>query len=212
MQEHHIEVTRTARFCQLGSFSQMTEQVWMVCHGYGQLAPYFLKHFELVQDQRRVIVAPEGLSRFYLQGFSGRVGASWMTREERLYEIDDYIAYLDAVWNHVIEHDSSSSFEAVALGFSQGTATAIRWAAREHIQVDRLILWAGGIPPDLDDRDLERLRNIEIVQVVGNDDPFAHEESLSRQREFFDKHDLQARLIKFHGGHELHAETLVKIA
>lgn len=212
MQEHNIKVTRTARFSQLGSFSQTTEQVWMVCHGYGQLAPYFLRHFVPVHDQGRVIVAPEGLSRFYLQGFSGRVGASWMTREDRLHEIDDYIAYLDAVWDRVIGNDANASFEAVALGFSQGTATAARWAARGRIRVDRLILWAEGMPPDLDDRDLERLRNLEIVQVVGNSDPFANKESLSRQKEFFEQHDLQVRLVRFDGGHELHSETLKNVS
>ena len=36
-------------------------------------------------------MAPEGLSRFYLEGFSGKVGATWMTREDRLNDIDNYL-------------------------------------------------------------------------------------------------------------------------
>src|ERR1051325_10016453 len=52
---------------------------------------------------RRRLVAPEGLSRFYLseRATERRVGASWMTREDRLAEIADYLGYLDAVYDDV---------------------------------------------------------------------------------------------------------------
>lgn len=210
MEEHQLEVTRTARFCQLGSFSSATKEIWMVCHGYGQLASYFLEHFSPIDSAGRVVVAPEGLSRFYLQGFSGRVGASWMTREDRLNEIQDYIRYLDAVWECVAGGHEARSLETVVLGFSQGTATAARWAAR-GVRSDRLILWAGGLPPDLTESDLTRLREIEIVLVVGNADPLANEASLSEQKAYFEQHDLRFRLVKFDGGHELHAKTLTTL-
>jgi hypothetical protein len=50
-------------------------------------------------------VAPEGLSRFYFEGgFHGpgsKVGATWMTREDRLAKIEDYVGYLDALHDAV---------------------------------------------------------------------------------------------------------------
>src|SRR2546425_1041706 len=89
MQEHHLAVDKTARYYSLGEPGPATRQLWFVCHGYGQLAGRFLRHFEPLDDGSRVIIAPEGLSRFYLSESPAerRVGASWMTREDRLVEM-----------------------------------------------------------------------------------------------------------------------------
>src|SRR2546426_7091347 len=66
MQEHHIGVTRSARYFTLGDSSRGVGEVWFVCHGYGQLAARFLEKLRVLDDGRRYLVAPEGLSRFYL--------------------------------------------------------------------------------------------------------------------------------------------------
>ena len=97
MTEHHLAVTRTARYYQLGELSAQTQRVWFVCHGYGQLAAYFSRHFTFLSaaNPDTVIIAPEGMSRFYLQGNGGRVGASWMTSDDRLHEIADHIGFLN---------------------------------------------------------------------------------------------------------------------
>src|SRR5258708_18756313 len=99
MQEHHIGVTRSARYFTLGDSSRGVGEVWFVCHGYGQLASRFLEKLRVLDDGRRYLVAPEGLSRFYLSESptERRVGASWMTREHRLAEIEDYVRYLHAL-------------------------------------------------------------------------------------------------------------------
>ena len=78
MTEHHLAVTRSARYYQLGELSVHTRRVWFVCHGYGQLAAYFSRHFAFLTeaDPTTVVVAPEGLARFYLSVNGGRVGAS----------------------------------------------------------------------------------------------------------------------------------------
>jgi len=93
--EHHIEVPRTARYLTLGPGD--AADVWIVIHGYGQLAGRFLRRFEPIDDGTRHIVAPEALSRFYVgneagrHGQSSKVGATWMTREAREDEITDYV-------------------------------------------------------------------------------------------------------------------------
>src|SRR5881398_3935866 len=99
MHEHHIGVSRSARYFTLGEKPQGVAEVWFACHGYGQLAARFLEKLRVLDDGRRCVVAPEGLSRFYLSESPAerRVGASWMTREDRLAEIDDYVPYLDGV-------------------------------------------------------------------------------------------------------------------
>ncbi len=99
MDAHHLPVGRTARYYTLGPIGAATRQVWFACHGYGQLAERFLQRFEPLDDGAHLIVAPEGLSRFYLSDNprERRVGATWMTREDRLNEIADYVRYLDTL-------------------------------------------------------------------------------------------------------------------
>ena len=64
------------------------KKLLIALHGYGQLAFYFAKKFESVPDDYALLV-PEGMHRFYLQGSSGRVGASWRQRKrvKRIFKI-----------------------------------------------------------------------------------------------------------------------------
>jgi len=97
--EHHLPVSRTARYFTIGEPDASLTELWFVCHGYGQLAGRFVRHFESIDAPHRMIVAPEALSRFYVE-VAGKthadthVGASWMTREDRLSDIEDYVEYL----------------------------------------------------------------------------------------------------------------------
>src|SRR3954465_7736941 len=105
--EHHLTVPRTARYHTLGDAATARE-CWFVLHGHAQLSGYFIRHFEPLDDGRRLIVAPEALNRFYIERTSwqgaghARVGATWMTREDRLAEIGDYVAYLDRLYEELL--------------------------------------------------------------------------------------------------------------
>ena len=138
MQAHHFAARRTARYYTLDP-AGVAHQVWFVMHGYGQLAGAFIRHFQAVRDGHGLVVAPEALSRLYLPGHQ-RVGASWMTKEDRLTEIDDYLAYLDALYDRIFESVDRSRVTVHVLGFSQGAATASRWATLGRAHTDRLIL------------------------------------------------------------------------
>lgn len=205
MREHRLAATRSARYFTLGSPRQATE-FWFVCHGYGQLAARFLERFRPLAAGRRCIVAPEGLSRFYLteNPAERRVGASWMTREDRLHEIDDYVRYLDAVFDDV----NPRTALVTALGFSQGTATACRWAALGSARVDRLILWGGEVPPDLD---LERLRVPKLTLVYGTHDEFFTPKVVSANEARLRDHGIGYELLSFEGGHEIDKATLLRL-
>ena len=63
VEEHRITVPRTARYYTLGEAVTASE-LWLVLHGYGQLARFFLRPFEGM-ERGRLIAAPEALSRFY---------------------------------------------------------------------------------------------------------------------------------------------------
>ena len=211
MQEHHFGIQRTARYYTLDSAAE-PEEVWFVLHGYGQLARYFIRHFESIQNGRRLIVAPEALSRHYLPGHE-RVGASWMTREDRLTEIDDYLAYLDTLHDQIFERVARSRVTVHVLGFSQGGATATRWATLGRVDADRVILWASDLPHDLDltaHADTLRRRTLELV--VGTEDEFLTPTRLAEQEALLSEHSVPYRLRTFTGPHGMHAETLKMLA
>lgn len=146
--KHELTVLRTARYYTLGELSEHIQEVWFVLHGYGMLARYFLKRFEPIANDTRLIVAPEGLSRFYLGESYSRVGASWMTKEDREAEIADQHTYLQAVMERVLPQGLPRGVTLNLLGFSQGTAAAWRWASTGRVPFQNLILWAGSIPLD----------------------------------------------------------------
>jgi len=217
MREHRLSVTRTARYYSLGEPGPATRQLWFVCHGYGQLAGRFLRHFEPLDDGSRVIIAPEGLSRFYLSESPAerRVGASWMTREDRLVEIEDYVRYLDAVHDHVRGGMRSEPVSVHAIGFSQGAATVSRWAALGKTHVDRLVLWGGEFPPDLDltpGMVAERLRSARLTLVYGRADELITPKVVRQIGERLRASGVPYEEMPFDGGHELNETVLKQLA
>lgn len=212
MIQHHITVPRTARYYTLGSASAATRRVWFVCHGYGQLAETFLQEFSLLDDGSTLIVAPEALSRFYPRIRSTEVGASWMTREDRSHEIDDYVRYLDDVHDEVMQNLSRNQITITLLGFSQGTATVGRWAYRGRVEAERLILWGGLLAPEIDfSAESERFKSTEIIFVAGREDRLIDREKLIEQCETVDRDGLRCRMVEYDGGHVMDRETLGRI-
>jgi len=199
-----LTVTRGARYFVIGE--QSASEDWLVLHGYGQLAKGFLSHFEPIASGRR-IVAPEGLSRFYA-GRSRDVGASWMTREDRVSEIADYIALLDAV----VADAGLVPSGLTVLGFSQGAHTACRWVATRQA-VRRIILWGSRLPEDLETSGFcEALRGTEVTLVAGRSDRLARPEQLETDIKRIRAMGLGVNLVVFDGGHELDPTTIEQIA
>jgi predicted esterase len=217
LHEHHLTVPRTARYYLLGEAEPGVRDVWIACHGYAQLAAEFITGFEALRDPARLIVAPEALSRFYLEGgrhgADSAVGATWMTREDRLREIEDYVRYLDALHDAVFQRVDRRAASLTVLGFSQGAATASRWVAHGRWKVERLVLWGGLLPPDLDlTAARDRLAQLSLVLVAGRRDRFLNGHTLSEQVAALERHGLAPRTITFPGGHRLDDEVLSGLA
>ena len=218
MREHHIQVPRTGRYYVAGEAGPGTREAWFVCHGYGQLARLFLRHFEPVATGDRVVVAPEALSRFYLGDPRGshanaRVGATWMTREDRLADIADYVGYLDAVADAVLAPTPQDGVRVVVLGFSQGAATASRWVTRGRLRAEELVLWGERLPHDLDvAADTESLRRVRVTFVVGSEDRHVSVEAVAEHQALLAAHGVSHRMVTFTGGHRLDTATLASLA
>jgi len=224
--EHHLSVERTARYWTLGDADEARE-VWVVLHGYKQLARRFLRRFEGVAGPGRFIIAPEALSRFYISSESGRhgsgsvVGATWMTREEREHEIADYVAYLDRLVDTVLptlggegtDDRSDGGPRLVVLGFSQGVATATRWVVQGGVRPARLILWGDFTPPDLN---LEAARaaldGVDVTAVRGNQDPALSPRLAEEEAVRLHEAGIHVRSVRYEGGHDIDADTLAALA
>lgn len=209
-----IEITRTARYFVLGEPGPQIQRLWFVCHGYGQLAQEFLEGFRVLEDSRTLIIAPEGLHRFYVGGTGRRVGASWMTKEERTADITDYVSFLDAIYAKVMAESDKKPEEVKIdiLGFSQGAATAWRWAMKGKCLANRLILWAGDVPPDTQWESCKsRLKQMELLLVFGDKDPLMKPNFFHKQKEVLDYHKINFRSESFDGFHEIKPEMLKKM-
>jgi predicted esterase len=208
MEEKGVGFEFKARYYKLGSLNANTREVWFVLHGYGQLAQYFARKFESLTKQNICVIAPEGLSRYYLSEFTdkgrkhNRVGAVWMTSENRLMDIENYLSYLNKIY--AIEMADFSNVPVTLLGFSQGCATVCRWATTGRINLKKLILWAGLFPPDMNFQSgKEILAMTKTFMVAGNEDPFVTTERIKEFDLLAEKLGITPDKIVFEGKHEI---------
>jgi len=180
----------------------------MVCHGYGQLARTFIRRFRGLDDGETFVVAPEGLSHFYWEGYTGEPVASWMTKEHRLDEIADYANYLQTLYDHYLPQ-LAEDVQIILLGFSQGTATQCRWVMRNFPHFDHLVLWAGQLPDDLDyTAHTDFFSKKKLYFVYGTADPFVTEERVAWQQNFAEEQHLLFDVMLFDGKHEVEKKAL----
>lgn len=220
IREHQIRVERTARYHVLGAAGPGVHRCWFVLHGYGYLAAPLLRRCASLAAPDAIVVAPEALSRFYLNlnldspagHANARVGASWMTREARAAEIADYVAYLDRLHVEIRRECGGGPLETRVLGFSQGVATAVRWAlfgAGDPPPV--LLLWAGQLPPEIwTDQARTRLGSSELLLAAGDADPFLSPDDVTRTADRLRTARYHVRQFGFAGGHTITPETLAQ--
>lgn len=218
-EERHIAVTRTARYHVLGAPGPDIEDVWFVCHGYGQLASDFMKEFECIAHPLRLIVAPEALSRYYIStapefhGPDSKVGATWMTREDRETEIDDYVNYLDDLYAGIMGEIGHRKVSVTVAGFSQGGATANRWLTRGSARADRLLMWGSLLAADSDLNEAAAFfRDTGLVLVYGTRDQYTEEGMIPKYEKVLDSHSIPYRVVSFDGGHRMDRDTLRSLA
>jgi predicted esterase len=187
------------------------KELWIVLHGYGQLAEFFLRKFSPFFSEDRLFIAPEGTNYTYLEGFQGRVGANWMTRHEREIAIENNHRFLDQLLDSLLKKYPIMP-QIKVLGFSQGAATLSRWVIHRREKISTLVLWAGGFALDMDlPAAKEKLESTRLIIAVGDQDELVTEESIQRQEEWIGRLGVPIERISFAGGHELNSEALAKI-
>lgn len=209
MKEHHLDIVFKTSYHTLNDLTADTERVWIVFHGYGQLSEFFIKHFKVLDPDRNFIIAPQGLSKFYLQGVNGRVGATWMTKNDRLVAIENQFSYLD----EMMKRYNLEGKKLIYFGFSQGAATMGRYASHAKIPFHEMVLWAGTFPPDTNYEDWNYLSGKEKISYwLCEDDPYFRPEMIPSQKELiaslFNK---KPRIHWYEGGHRVINEIISEL-
>jgi predicted esterase len=191
-------------------------ELWIVLHGYGELAGTFLRGFRAIDDGSRLIVRPGALQVLRRQDaarepFRRARGASWMTREDRVEEIEDQMHWLGQVLGEY-RGRIGRSIPLTVLGFSQGAAAASRWVARGGVRPAQLICWGASLAPELDLVAGSELARTRCTIVIGERDVFVTPDRVEAERARLEAAGFPHALERFAGGHRLDDATLERVA
>lgn len=206
--EHTLKVNRRAHYYTNEGDIKTASTVWIVAHGYGQIASRIIKKFDVLDPSEHLVIAPEALSLFYWGGVTGDYAASWMTSKNRLDEIEDYCDYLDQVYNKYLS--DNSEVKVIFFGFSQGATTMYRWVEARKRRFDVFVNWAGWFADDLEMNKVSDLFSQHYI-VYGNEDQFISEERSTQLKELLSGQGYYPEVMIFEGKHEVSREALSKL-
>ena len=210
-QQKQVTYQTTNTYETLNQLTDKTKNIWIVLHGIGYLSKYFIKYFDELRTEENYIIAPQAPSKYYLKNEYKYVGASWLTKENRVSETENVLAYLDAVY---AAEEFPLDCNLIIFGFSQGVSIATRWIASRKIQCNKMILYAGGIPKELTPQDFDFLnpKATEVTVIVGDKDQYLTGEVMkyesARIAELFQG---KAKQQIFEGGHEVKKKIINEI-
>jgi predicted esterase len=212
-----IEVRRTALVALLGPEpGPAVREVWYVLHGQAMGARQILGMARSLDDGTRLLVAPEALNRHYIGpavATNAPMGATWMTRAQREWDVADYVAYLDDVHERMRHRFAGPTAPVTVLGFSQGGAAAVRWVATGMLRPAHLIIWESSLPPEVDYRAMmARQPGLRVTYVCGTRDKFITPKVLDAQHRILADAGVPFEAIMFEGGHRLDDAVLRRVS
>ena len=202
----------TNTYSTLNGLGPKTKNIWILFHGIGYLSRYFINFFDEVDAEENYIIAPQAPSKYYLNGQYKHVGASWLTKEDTKMEIENVLRYIDSV---VLEEELPKDLNLIVFGFSQGVSVAARWVAKRKIRCRQLVLYAGGLPNELQAKDFDFLEEneTEVTVIVGDTDEYLTPERMESENQRIEQlFRGRAKKIIFEGGHEIKKEILNGLA
>lgn len=209
--QKNINLTITAPYHTYGKLTNKTETIIVAFHGYGQLAKYFIRKFDFLDESKYYVIAPQGLSKFYLKNHT-RVGASWMTKENRLLDLKNQLHYIQTVFEAETQSVDWSKVKLSVIGFSQGTATASRWTTTHQIAFDTFIAYAGQLAYELTKRDFNFMKShAEVFCFLGDNDQFYNGENIPKFEAAFKTVFPKGKFELFEGKHKFLRTVLKKV-
>ena len=205
-----FEIKRKAHVYTLGTDISNAEQIWIVFHGYGQRASRIIQKFNQFDLDKVFVIAPEGINKFYWHDKKREAVATWMTSRHRLDEIEDYIHYLNQVFDRLIEPNANSK-KINVLGFSQGTNTMWRWLLNKKPELSQILHWAGEFPPELPyNENLNFINQSKNYYIVGDQDHFIKDEVKQKFINFGLDQGVELTIDEYEGPHKIDRSVLAK--
>ena len=206
MKKHLIEIQKKARYYTAGANAANCSRVLLAAHGYGMSAERFAQKLETVLDGKTCLIVPEGLYRYYIDNAHKKVGAHWMTKEERLDDIADNVRYLERV---LADCGIGKQTPVTALGFSQGTHTLLRFSVRTEHNIRHFISWGSHIPADvLEEEFLPFFQRARLTLAWGNEDEFISPDKMQMHAEELNDKGVPFELVKYNGRHKIETDVL----
>lgn len=205
-----LQVTRSARYWLYRAHESTKAHVWIALHGYGHSLTSFTPLLTPLVEHQQTVLAPEALSRFYLKGTSGPVGATWMTSDDRELDIQDNHSYLQEIVLYLKQ--SCNVSKLVLFGFSQGCTTALRWwIATSPPDVSAVVAWAGNLPHEYAMEDLIlHAPDTPLWLVAGRSDPYLTD-AFIQNIEYLSQNRPNCFLVWFEGTHTVDAQVLSEV-
>lgn len=201
MLKKYIQVRRTARFFLSKEPDEQVKKVLVALHGYAQNADEFLQDFGDLNQEDLLIVAPEGLSKFYWKDFTSNPSSSWMTSLEREHEILDAMRYLEEVVLGIKAQLPSKHVQFYCLGFSQGAATASRLACNPYLSFQQLILYGGAPAHDLNWQALPE--DLHFHLIYGDKDILVSESQVIKVKKLIESKHFNVAVHPYQGKHKI---------
>lgn len=211
MEKLILDISFQAPYFKAGSINEQTKNIWFIFHGYGQLADEFAKSFSELISEENCLIFPQGLSRFYLKGIGNKIGANWMTSQDRDIDISNYLSYINQIFEHEVE-PYIENIKLNILGFSQGGHTASRWIYNSNIAYNKFVLWGSNLAHEIDKKKIsESFSHGNNLILTGDQDRFITVDRLKKMKLKYAKIGFNYQTIEYHGGHDIYPEILKKI-
>lgn len=131
-----------------------------------------------------------------------------MTRQHRLDEIHDYVAYLQQLHTSILAQ-LPETVQVTIFGFSQGVATVTRWAIQQNPHCHNVVWWAG-LPPDdeLPETVARFLQDKRRFFCYGTQDPFLTPDRMELFADYRTRLGLDLEWLQFEGEHTVKEAAL----
>ena len=171
------------------------------------MSRYFLKYFDDLDSEENYVIAPQAQSKYYIGSQYKHVGASWLTKENTVKEIENVMRYFDAV----LEAEKiPENLNFIVLGYSQGVSVAARYVARRKLFCNKLVFLSGRIPHELTSTDFQFLTSAtKVLFIYGDQDEYLNDELITKEKKhLYNLFGDSASVTTFRGKHEVEKEVI----
>ena len=210
--KHNISFEFSSSYITYNKLTDKTENIWIIFHGYGELSKYFIRRFDVFEGDKNYIIAPQGLSKFYVDEDFKNVGASWLTKEDKESDLLNQQKYLIKLMDELKSKIDFSKIKINLFGFSQGVSVFTRLLINYNMKIDNIIIWAGWVPDEFFNINKDVLKDTNLFFVVGNKDKYYNNPIMKGYIEKFKKTlNKEIDYFVFDGGHIVDRKVLKKI-